>query len=701
MRSEDAATGLNSSQQLHLLSSSQYADKLLAEVETILFASKSKSAFRKYKSSLSPAQIKVVEDYVARIRTQTVRVLESQGIPLPEPSFESVHSIRVTLAFVRIAFQECTPDRMRGYGEVPEAKVRELNGLVDEMVSAVEKLDSYLAQGLGQDLEVRLNRLAQAGADVGLVKTLERIVNDHGFVEFRPTVSMIIDRLESKSFEIALFGRVSSGKSSLLNHIVQVDILPVGVNPITAVPTRLIYGDASRLTVWYADRNAERTDLARLPEFVSEQHNPGNYKHVTRIVVELPSARLRDGVVLVDTPGLGSLATSGAAETLAYLPRCDLGVVLIDAGSTLTEDDLATIRTLYEAGIPASVLLSKSDLLAPEDRLRSLAYISEQIHSQLGLAISIHPVSIQASHSSLLETWLREIILPLYDRHQQLAQESLFRKIGSLREGVVTALKLRLDHTSEARDPGVDQSSIDLSEVDAGLRSAVGRIAEARKLCFETTYAIRGQGDQGLAEAANRLTDAWLRHSTDHTSALANTLVSDVLVRFAAEQASVVSGALKDLARELAQTLQATSEALGFKEVHPEEDLSSAIKEMPRLDLGELHIGVQPGVLLKFARKLSVRHTDNVLRRQTGARVSEAFSSLGSMLDAWARRTLSELQLRFETHADAYRAHLNRISGGGRLSSTEQAAIVRDLASLAQLPSGEGVDVASRAEVAP
>ena len=197
MRSEDRIAGLNASQRLHLLSSSQHADKLLAEVESVLFASKSKSAFRKYKSALSPAQVKVVEDYVARIRAQMVRVLESQGILLPEPGFESVHAIRVTLAFIRIAFQECTPDRMRGYGAVPEAKVRELNGLVDEMIAAVEKLDAYLAQGLGQDLEARLERLAQAGADVGLVKTLERIVNDRGFVEFRPTLSMIVDRLES------------------------------------------------------------------------------------------------------------------------------------------------------------------------------------------------------------------------------------------------------------------------------------------------------------------------------------------------------------------------------------------------------------------------------------------------------------------------------------------------------------------------
>ena len=131
------------------MSSAQHADKLLGEVEAILAAASSKSAFKKYKNSLSPVQVKVIQDYVARIRAQMVRVLEAQDIALPEPSFESVHSIRVTLAFVRIAFQECTPDRMRGYGEVPESKIRELNGLVDEMVSAVDKLDSLSGAGTG------------------------------------------------------------------------------------------------------------------------------------------------------------------------------------------------------------------------------------------------------------------------------------------------------------------------------------------------------------------------------------------------------------------------------------------------------------------------------------------------------------------------------------------------------------------------
>jgi GTPase Era involved in 16S rRNA processing len=181
--------------------------------------------------------------------------------------------------------------------------------------------------------------------------------------------------------------------------------LPVGVNPITAVPTRLVYGESARLNVWYADRSPDHLAIDKLAEFVTEEHNPANRKHVARVVVELPSQRLREGIVLVDTPGLGSLATAGAAETLAYLPRCDLGVVLIDAASTLTDDDLSTIRLLYEAGVPVSVVLSKSDLVTEEDRERALGYLSRALWDRISC---VHLARLRRSSESLI--WRRRIL---------------------------------------------------------------------------------------------------------------------------------------------------------------------------------------------------------------------------------------------------------------------------------------------------
>ena len=260
-------------------------------------------------------------------------------------------------------------------------------------------------------------------------------------VEFRPAIEMIVSRLESPSYEIAVFGRVSSGKSSLLNHVVGVDALPVGVTPVTAVPTPIVLGDKPEAVVSFAESGERTVALEHVWEYASEEGNPGNHKHVAGIVVRLPSSRLKDGVILVDTPGIGSLALSDGAEALAYLPRCDLGVVLVDGASTLNQEDLALLRALYGAGVPAMLLLSKADLLSPGDRERMAGYIREQIRRELELDLAVHPVSIVGADESLVLRWFEDDLAPLLEQHRALVEASLRRKIAHLRESVISSLE--------------------------------------------------------------------------------------------------------------------------------------------------------------------------------------------------------------------------------------------------------------------
>ncbi|MGO9262354.1 MAG: dynamin family protein [Bryobacteraceae bacterium] len=660
---------LNSSQRLHLLTSCQYADKLLSEIEATLFASQSKSPFPKFKPDLSPAQAKVVQDYIARMRAQLVRILDSQNVPIPAPHIGSVHSIRITLGFVEIAFEECRPKRMAGYGELADTTAIEIAGLVDEMRGIVSRLGSYLAQGQSADLAQRLRRLEEAGGDIALVGALERAIGQHGLVEFRPALATIIDRLETDTFEIAVFGRVSSGKSSLLNHIAGQDLLPVGVNPVTAVPTRLAYGSEPRATAWFADRKPEQFAIERLAEFVTEQHNPSNARHVTRIVVELPAERLREGVVYVDTPGLGSLATSGAAETRAYLPRCDLGVVLIDAGSTLTADDLATVEALYDAGIPASVLLSKADLLAPADRDRALQYVAGHIRSDLGLELPVHAVSIKAGYSDLLEKWLSTEILPLYGRHAELARQSLNRKIGALRLAVEAALKTRLKrsgHTGASMDIGK------LRDLETEIRTAAGKIARARSECLDKTDAFRECADGLIRAAAN--------HATGEGP------IRNRLEQAAAEPVGQIASAIQEAARNAGSVLAKTALVLGIENGPEPDELQDVLKNMPRFDLGNLEISVRPSnVAAMLGRRWAAARVERRIRSQAGDRITDAVGIYARVLQAWVRKTFTELQEQFDSYADAYRAHIERLSANQTGVDDDQA--LRDhLAALAAAP---------------
>jgi small GTP-binding protein len=232
----------------------------------------------------------------------------------------------------------------------------------------VAKLRNYLGKGTDGDLQQRLQQLGKTRDEIRLLSEIERIVTAHGLVEFRSMLGMLLDRMESAAFEVGVFGRVSSGKSSLLNYILQTDVLPTGVTPVTAIPTRISHGPVAEAGIEFAEAQPRIIPLSELPEFATEQKNPGNKKHVTRIFVKLPSDRLAEGVTFVDTPGLGSLAVAGAEETIAYLPRCDLGIVLIDASAGLTQDDLVVVHALYQAGASAMVLISKTDLYSAADR---------------------------------------------------------------------------------------------------------------------------------------------------------------------------------------------------------------------------------------------------------------------------------------------------------------------------------------------
>jgi GTP-binding protein EngB required for normal cell division len=658
---------LNEAQRRRLFSNAQYADKLLSEIEAILNASESKSIFPKYVADLSPPQAKLIRSYIARFRNQLARAMDGLGLTAERPALGSLHSIRVTLTFVRIAVQEMAPHYLRGYGEVAASIGPQLQGLCAELEGLLERLGAALADAPAADLQGRLERLQHTAGGVEMLRLMDRIIADRGLVELRPRLSMIVERLESNRFEIAVFGRVSSGKSSLLNHILETTALPVGVNPITAVPTRLVHGGQALLTVSFADRRVEALPIERLPDFVSELHNPANGKGVVRLVVELPSARLRSGLAFVDTPGLGSLATSGAAETLAYLPQCDLGVVLIGAGNPLNDEDLSTILRLYEAAIPVKILLSKADLLSQSDLESALEYTARQLRAHLGVELGVHPVSTAASHAHLLEQWFSGEIAPLYEKHQQLAQESSRRKAAALREAAEAALKAKLNGSGTG--PALEGDQLCVLERD--LRESAAKLEQARVFCRRVSDEIRGLTPPALNRAADALLEVW--SSAAITEAIAQT----------ASFATQVHTHLQELARALAAAVQHAAQTLGSNDAPPAEELLQAVHEMPRFDPPPVG-GNFDRPWIRYPRALARKRIHDKLRLALEEPLSQAFTTHARLVEDWARGALAELQLRFDASADAYRAQVARLMSRETVATEERQAILDDLACLGE-----------------
>ncbi|HXW89617.1 MAG TPA: dynamin family protein [Terriglobales bacterium] len=683
-----AQESLNSNHARRLSITCRHIDKLLADMENVVNVSDSTRAFPEYLPDITPAQRHVIEDYIARIRFQLARVLVGQGIARPEPSIPMSRCLHTILTFAGIAAEELQPKYMRGYGEIPAAAALELNGIAAELLSLTHQLDQYITRGAGENLRDRLLRLEQAGAEVALLKKLEAIISERGLVEFRSSLSTILDRLADNSFEIAVFGRVSSGKSSLLNATLGTDVLPVGVTPITAVPTRIAYGEIPAVRVWFANRPPEQFPVSRLAGFVAEQSNPGNEKHVTRIVVQMSSPRLREGIVFVDTPGLGSLATRGAGETLAYLPRCDLGVVLIDAGATLTADDVRIVHALYEAGIPANILLSKADLLSPADRGQVIEYVKGHLRSELNLETQVHAVSAQAAARHLLTQWFEKDIAPVYGQSQDLKLRSIRRKVGRLQQSVESALKGRLRQGDQLR-----LTTEELRDLEGRLRQAGGKLQEAHATLKQTANEIGDLASGAISKTAAALVDLWNHGSREADAPAVLRAAVHQVVAEKSRQLHDVFSALRD---ELHGTLQRTAQALRLDDVPTSEEFSGCLREMPVLDLGRISVrSTRPAVACLLGRRFAERRTAQRLARVIAPDLGRALTAYRQLASDWSDRTVNQMQRWFDAYANGYRALLERLAGPHELSSEQEQAIRRCLNALQEEQAKQSVPTRS------
>jgi len=660
---------LNEAQQRRLYVTCSYIDKLLAEIEQVLHETASPSPFPRHVIDITPAQSRVLEDHIRRLREQLLRTLAWQLMKPDPPEIPATRSVLTHLEFIDIAIEELKPSYMRGSGTVPADTVDELTGVVHELRAIVTSMQRYIRQEFGTNLQSRLEELEQTGHDVALLRELEEIVTRQGLVEFRSRIASLAHRLEDNNLEVALFGRVSSGKSSLLNALLDTNVLPVGVNPITAVPTKLRYGNALKAEVTFASGRTEEVSLEEFAQLISEQGNPGNVRSVVRAMAEVPSSRLRKGILLVDTPGLGSLARRGAAETLAYLPACDLALLLIDAGVSLNDEDIGTLRLLYEGGIPSIVLLSKADLLREGDLHRVTEYIHTQLQRELGINTQVHPVSSLPKYSPLLDQFFETELYPRFEQARALREASVARKIGALRDSVIAALETSLDREKRGREA---TSEIDAQEIEVQLRRINGEIGEQRTRLDQAFLELGERPESVVAELAEMVTARICagekrRFTPFEISEWTHDAVQQRVDQAIANTRTGLMGAV--------ETLTQIAREMSRSDVPSAEDAELLLREVPRFEIEVVPLTISAARWSWLGRTMVHAAARSSLREHLGPLLKEELHRYKRALDLWTEQASRKMVAFVNSYADAYRAQLNRVRGlsGERETSPELA----------------------------
>jgi GTPase Era involved in 16S rRNA processing len=195
------------------------------------------------------------------------------------------------------------------------------------------------------------------------------------------------ERLAGQRFQLAVLGQFKRGKSTFINALLGAPLLPIAVVPLTAVPVFVSWGSSPIARIHFAgDRPDEELSAANpddirqfLFRFVSEEANPKNELGVERVDLSCPAPILANGVVLIDTPGVGSTFRHNTEAALRVLPECDATLFVISVDPPITEVEIEYLKQIKAKVSKLDFILNKADYLRPKERERVAEFIKRSL----------------------------------------------------------------------------------------------------------------------------------------------------------------------------------------------------------------------------------------------------------------------------------------------------------------------------------
>ncbi|MCA1005031.1 dynamin family protein [Rhodococcus hoagii] len=443
----------------------------------------------------------------------------------------------------------------------------------------MDNVDSATSESALTSLLDRTSEIAASAARADLVDRL----------------AVVRRRVVDPRFRVVVVGQLKQGKSQFVNSLLNLSVCSVGDDETTAVPTVVQNAEHASAELVLAEPGGEtrRVDVPLTElDSVTPSTPLAQGREVLRLEVNAPSPLLADGLVFVDTPGVGGHGNPHAAATLGLLPGADAVLVLSDASQEFTEPEMAFLRQVTGLCPAVACLITKTDLYP---HWRRIVDADAEHLTRAGIDVPLLPIS----------SLLRSHALRLDD--QSLHDESGFAALYDfLRERVI-------DHAAGGLRRAV---SLDVHSVVEHLMLSLGsELAALRDPAKGAAAVAELQRAKAVTEELQKKTSRWQQTLADGVADLASDIDHDLRDRLRqvtreAERAVDECDPGKEwdelgewLEQQIAQSVGdnfvwAHERALWLAEVVAEHFADAGTVELPHLDVGDLDSVLDPVVAL-------------------------------------------------------------------------------------------------------
>lgn len=192
--------------------------------------------------------------------------------------------------------------------------------------------------------------------------------------------ALLKDMANNAFIKVPFVGDFNAGKSSLLNALMGINLLPTNIVPTTAVSYELYYSDKEQLKVFHKGELKETAPISRIAAL---EVVPGDvvYVYVDNDFVRKMNER---NIVVVDMPGIDSGIEAHNNAILNYIREGSFFFLVTDAEQgTLRRSAIRFVDELKKYGLTCNVIISKVDKKSDEQ----ITTIKAEVEAQAKRAI--------------------------------------------------------------------------------------------------------------------------------------------------------------------------------------------------------------------------------------------------------------------------------------------------------------------------
>ncbi|WP_167449475.1 dynamin family protein [Halobacillus trueperi] len=190
------------------------------------------------------------------------------------------------------------------------------------------------------------------------IQNLYAFLKDQGDEEQKEKVLDLYEKLIHEEMMIGFAGHFSAGKSTLINTLLDNDLLPSSPIPTSANIVRLKTGDPYTL-VHFQDGTVVRYDAGIDLETIKALCKDG--EKITGLEISQPGQSLPPHVSIVDTPGVDSTNDADRLITESSLHLMDYMYYVMDYNHVQSEVNLMFLLEMQRRKTPFSVVINQVD----------------------------------------------------------------------------------------------------------------------------------------------------------------------------------------------------------------------------------------------------------------------------------------------------------------------------------------------------